>query len=188
MATSQIPTALRQSSDDSSSDRLLAANAEAFAWNYEALHETSSDIVYSSTKDSTRIRVDDDLKRSLTPVPEITSRRPSEKQFIPMQRWEGVVESIAPEYGTFTAVVQDRTAESPPELAVLFLEDLSDGDRELLTAGAVFYWSLGHMVGKGGGRARVSIIRLQRLPTWSKRELDEAKESAAEVSAELGWN
>lgn len=103
---------------------------------------------------------------------------PNVGTFILLQQFEGTVLTIGPE--EFNARLVDRThPEHPPEIADFSRDDVSDGDRELLALGAVFYFSLGYRISPWGQRDRVATIKFRRLPAWSKRELAAAEERAA---------
>jgi hypothetical protein len=70
-----------------------------------------------------------------------------------------------------------------PELeAVLPLEEVSAEDLPLLAEGAVLYWTIGYEQTLTGQRKRVSIIRLRRLPAWTRSDLERVRRRAAELS------
>lgn len=97
------------------------------------------------------------------------------------QQWEGTVTAISED--SFTATLEDLTDPAvSEESAELFLEDVSESDRELVELGAVFYWSVGYE-DTPRGRERKSIIRFRRLPGWSRQQLNAVKEKTAELSA-----
>lgn len=122
-------------------------------------------------------------KRVLRPA---VWRRPDAPKdaFHALQRWEGVVSAIEEE--TFVARLTDLTSEGPDEEVELPLADVPSEDRDLLEAGAVFYWAIGYRDEASGQRQRVSALRFRRLPVWSAGELRAARERVAEVAAALG--
>ncbi len=104
--------------------------------------------------------------------------------FTTLQRWEGSVIHVGAE--SFTARLSDRTANRADEEGEFSLEEVSLADRELVTGGAVFYWSVGYLDHRSGQRTRESLIRFRRLPAWNKRELDEARQRAREILDGIG--
>lgn len=96
------------------------------------------------------------------------------------QQWEGVVTRIARD--EFAVVLRDLTTPGSPELeAVLPLEEVSADDLPLLAKGAVLYWTIGYEHTLTGQRKRVSIIRLRRLPAWTRKDLSRVEQRAAEL-------
>ena len=110
------------------------------------------------------------------------SRRPREI-LIALQSWEGVVLEVGG--ASFVARLIDVAGEHPDEEVVLSKDELSDFDLELLEPGAILYWTIGYMQRVRGSRARVSLIRLRRLPAWTARQLTEAQERAATLARDL---
>ena len=103
-----------------------------------------------------------------------------------LQLWEGNVIDVGA--ATFRAELRDLTCPANArERAVFSNREVSAGDLPLLAPGAVFYWSIGYEKQLTTGQTRkVSLIRMQRLPSWSRRELDEARREAAEMAKGLG--
>lgn len=115
---------------------------------------------------------------------EESNRRPREK-LVPLQSWEGTVLEV--DGDSFVARLVDVADEHPDEEASISTEELCDFDLELLEPGAILYWTIGYRYQVGGARERVSRIRLRRLPAWTKRQLDEARERAAALERDLAW-
>ena len=115
--------------------------------------------------------------------PVVIPRLPSESRlgvFLALQRWEGVVLDVGQE--TFTARLADRTSPSREEEEVeIPLDEVSRSDLNLLSPGAIFYWSIGYLDRPSGQRLRESVIRFRRLPAWSRHELDVARRRAKEL-------
>ena len=110
-------------------------------------------------------------------------RAPDVGSFILLQQFEGTVIALGDD--EFTARLVDRTnPENAPEVGEFSTDDVSEGDRELLALGAVFYFSLGYRIAPWGQRDRVATIKFRRLPAWSKREI-EAASAQAETWAEM---
>jgi hypothetical protein len=119
-----------------------------------------------------------------TPLPVVAFPTPRTWMKV-LQKWEGVVEDIRD--GEFDAVLRDCTDPTrDSELTTLPIEEVPPGDRELLKAGATFYWVIGYRDSLGGGRRRESEIRMRRLPI-TRGQLDHARGVAEELRARLGW-
>lgn len=99
--------------------------------------------------------------------------------FTTLQRWEANVIQVGTE--SFTARLSDKTATRADEEGEFSLEEVSLADRDLVVAGAVFYWSVGYLDHRNGQRTRESLIRFRRLPAWNKKELDEARQRARAI-------
>jgi hypothetical protein len=115
----------------------------------------------------------------------IESTTAKEERFHALQQWEGVVDAVSD--GTFLARLVDRTADGPDEEAEFDFAEIPSGDRELVSPGAVFYWSVGYGTSASGTRSRASIISFRRLPAWTEVEKRQAKERAQLIAKELGW-
>lgn len=103
---------------------------------------------------------------------------PAREHFTVLQKWEGYVTEVRGV--TFRARLQGLRGEESDQEAEIFMEEVSPEDRDLIEAGAVFYWTIGYL-DRPSGRLRVSHIRFRRLPVWSERELDAAKEAASHL-------
>lgn len=101
-----------------------------------------------------------------------------------LQQWEGVVTDITE--STFCANLIDLTDPSnPEEMVELSLDEISWADKEILVAGSIFYWTISHAWSPGGQKSRVSEIRLQRTPRWSKNTLARLQEQAQSYMKDL---
>lgn len=129
---------------------------------------------------------------SLVDEPTVTAKihrlpappRPTHR-FVVLQKWEGTVSAIAE--GEFVAVIRDLTNPLLPEEEATFsMEEVSEADRSLLALGAVFYWSIGYELTLSGNRQRVSLIRLRRLPAWTRREIEDVRRDAETLAHLFG--
>jgi hypothetical protein len=93
--------------------------------------------------------------------------------FYALQRWEGYVMSVGSD--TFVARLVDLAGDLPEEEAEFYVDDVSDGDLELVRPGNVFYWSIGYRISATRQRSRVSLLRFRRLPRWSSRDIERVK-------------
>lgn len=99
--------------------------------------------------------------------------------FTSLQKWKGYVTSFNEEI--IFAQLTNLTNTSSAEFAEIPVEEISNEDKDLLSIGAVFYWNIGYYDNETGQRTRVSVIRFQRLPKWTKKELHEAEIEAEEI-------
>ncbi len=103
--------------------------------------------------------------------------------FILLAKWQGRVTEVGDD--CFEAIVEDQLTANPDEYAIFSVDELSEDDRILLVPGALFYWAIGYRVEPSRVRSRESVIRMQRLPTWSNEELDRARQWAQESANEV---
>lgn len=119
-------------------------------------------------------------------APVVPLPRPPERAHLrAIQRWEGVVDAVSEE--AFVARLYDRHRAGRPEEAEFPLSDVADGDRGLVVEDAVFYWTIGYLVSRGGQRTRTSTIRFRRLPVWTEQELRDAAKRAVQTARALEW-
>jgi hypothetical protein len=119
-------------------------------------------------------------------TPIITPKlKQSRDNFITLQKWEGFVLEVSND--SFIAQLHDLTNDMPDEEVELYIEEVPKSDRELLTKGAYFYWSIGYNDSPSGQRTRESMIRFKREPVWQKTELDKANQKAEELGRILEW-
>ncbi len=102
-----------------------------------------------------------------------------EEKFTSLQKWEGYI--IEKKEDSFTARLINRTIDSSEEIAEFDLTDVGEEDLYLVESGAVFYWNIGYLDRRSGGRRRISEIRFRRLPAWSEAELDSANKEAKKM-------
>jgi len=119
-----------------------------------------------------------------SPQPEVAVRT---REMI-RQQWECSVMSVAPD--SFEAILRPVRQSQSQSDAVLFttvqLDEISQDDVELLMPGAVFDWVVGFQESAGGTRTGFSRMKFRRLPSWTAREIREAKSRAAEMLAAFG--
>ncbi len=94
------------------------------------------------------------------------------------QKWEGYVLDVGEE--TFLARLIPLIGEGTDLEAEIHLEEIDREDRELVTPGAVFYWSIGYLK-RPSGTYRTSFVRFQRLPPLGASELKEARLQAQQL-------
>ena len=101
-------------------------------------------------------------------------------------KWEGAVARISGD--TFIGRLKDLMDEKDSEHEAEFtIDDLQEGDKELLEVGSIFYWYIGYMDTVGGTRTRISLLRFQRLPGWQKNKIKEIEIKAQQLREKLKW-
>lgn len=103
-----------------------------------------------------------------------------------LQKWEGYV--VENKKDMFIARLIDLTSEGEEEIAEIPIAEISESDLDLLSVGAVFYWNIAYKDSVSGQRERVSTIRFRRLPMWTKKELEDAKEKGRTLFNKLKWD
>jgi hypothetical protein len=97
-------------------------------------------------------------------------------------QWEGTVVKVTGD--KFVARLTDLNgAESPEKRATISIDQISESDQMLVLAGAVFYWTIGYRVEEHGQKSLVSTIRFRRLPTWTRSEIERAKQLGSQFDA-----
>jgi hypothetical protein len=107
---------------------------------------------------------------------------PPRDTFIALRKWRGQV--IGMKSNTFKAKLDSLLEAEPQKVADVFLEEVSPEERELIKEGAIFYWSIGYL-NRPSGRIRASVIRFQRQPLWSERNISEAQSRAEKLMQHL---
>ena len=128
---------------------------------------------YNYTMDFKRLEAEPADKPAVVWVPVIPQTR---EGFEVLQKFEGTVQSVQGD--TFVPRLEDKTNGSPEEEAEIPLAEIMPGDGELVKPGAAFYWVIGYRREDHGQRSRSSMIRFQRLPSWSPAEVERAKKAA----------
>jgi hypothetical protein len=107
-----------------------------------------------------------------------------EEHSLIVQQWDGIV--LFRDETTFTARLYEGYQDFPVKRTEIEIQEVEDEQRELISPGAPFYWIIGYRV-RAGSRFRFSEIFFRRLPTWTKKELDEAELAAVRLHEEAGW-
>lgn len=107
-------------------------------------------------------------------------------KFTALQKWAGYVLEIRDE--TFTARLTDLKNREVEEEAEIYLAEVSEEDRPLLQPGAVFYWSIGYRDDYSGQRHNEGFIRFRRLPVFSRKDIERARQEAEEIRQAFGWS
>lgn len=95
-----------------------------------------------------------------------------------LQSWKGVIVEIKD--GFFTAELSDLTNGGTKEIAEIELLSVSPDDRELVSLGASFYWSIGYKM-SNGQITKESLIRFQRVIDWDSDDVDQWVDRASDL-------
>ena len=108
-----------------------------------------------------------------------------QRSFLPDVSWEGMVLDVSE--GSFIARLVDMNDSSQFEEAEIKNSAVSDQDDiALIKPGAIFFWSIGTRI-EGRRSEQVSLIQFRRLPVWTKSEIQQSKQEAAEIYKKLSW-
>lgn len=108
--------------------------------------------------------------------------------FRPFYQWEGVVEEINSDgFRARLLPFEDGKADpSRVEYADFAYDDLADeSDHDLVTEGAVFYWTVGKSRNAAGTYMNTSLVRFRRLPPSSQHQILEARREANALLTDL---
>jgi hypothetical protein len=109
----------------------------------------------------------------------------SKKYFYNTQKWVGHILEIKGE--TIVAKLSDINNPTTHEIADFELIEVSPEDRELISIGASFYWSLGYS-NYYGQVEKKSLIRFQRTKPWDETDLTNITDRANELYNSLKWD
>lgn len=122
-------------------------------------------------------------------IPYFFSRRNksflTDKHYSKTQKWKGNVISI--NENTFQARLTDLTSGGTEEIGEFELTDIPKDDKELLSLGATFYWSIGY-AHENGQISKKSFIRFQRVLNWDSSYFESACKRAEKLSTKLIWD
>jgi len=125
-------------------------------------------------------------KFDVQPLVRVRSRN-SVRRVEVLQQFEGVVTEVGEDY--FVARMHDLTnSESEIEVMEFDLREISEQDHEILQPGSVFYWTIGYETRVGGQVVRISEMRVQRNPIWTKAKLDSVESEALRIFEKLNEN
>ena len=162
-----------------------AAPEQLFHATPEAVGAESLDAVQSRQgRDRTTESVQD-LGVKVAPVVWLERGTIPQGRFELLQKWEGAVLRV--EDASFVARLCDLTTpDASDEEATFEIDEISDGDLELLQPGAVFYLSVGYSISLAGQKERSAQFRFRRLPAWSRaamKRIEARSNEAQEVLA-----
>ena len=119
----------------------------------------------------------------ISPLVRLRSQNPIRRVEV-LQQFEGVTTEVGDDY--FIAQMHDLTnSDCDIELMEFDLREISSEDRKILKPGTVFYWTIGYETRIGGQVLRISELRVQRTPIWTKTKLDSVAANASEIFEKL---
>jgi hypothetical protein len=100
---------------------------------------------------------------------------------IVLQHWEGYVEQVSKE--SFKARLLDRTSGNvvDTEVAEISKEEIEPDDQELISEGAIFYFTIRRRRMPNGRHEISRQFVFRRLPAWHPEALKRAEREAAEM-------
>jgi len=103
---------------------------------------------------------------------------------IPIQIWEGTVESIDYNGSVMHVLLDAKWGNIPRHAADIELQWVSDQDFDLLRPAAVFYLTLYKRTNRGSIE-NSQELRFRRLPSWSTAQLNKVEEDAAMLLSKM---
>jgi len=101
------------------------------------------------------------------------------------QRWVGYITAIS---GVeFSARLEDLNDPGTYEVADFEIKEVSKSDKELLSVGAVFYWSVGYS-NDNGQVSKKSLIRFKRTVPFTEDEVNEVVDWADKMIKGINWD
>ena len=107
----------------------------------------------------------------------------SKGNYILLKKYDGYI--TARDENTFTARLYEKPSDYPVLESEFDLEELSEADRHLAIEGAPLVWTIGYH--DEDARRRESLIYLRRRPSWSEKEIDQAKQAVSELTRDINW-
>lgn len=101
---------------------------------------------------------------------------------IVLKKWNGYIVNIERE--EFTAILTDPLGKSPDIKASFSIDEVAEGDRDLVVENALFDWVISRERKLHGQIENKDFLIFKRLPMWKKSDLD-AK--SAKVDAFNAW-
>jgi len=104
---------------------------------------------------------------------------------MPLQIWEGVVQSVDKEEGVMHVILNAKMGEVPRHSADIDMQWVSEQDKNLVEPGAVFYLTLFKLTKKGGSIQNAQELRFRRRPSWSASQLRDIENGVAELHSKM---
>lgn len=101
------------------------------------------------------------------------------------QHWTGIVESIGKDY--FSAKLVDKNDHGTYEIGEFDKAEVSPSDYELLSLGAVFYWSVGY-ASENGQIEKRSLLRFKRSIGFTCDDIDKISDEADLLNKSINWD
>lgn len=101
------------------------------------------------------------------------------------QKWIGYIIQIRK--STFKARLEDKNNPGTYEIASFDFDEVSKGDQELVSIGAVFYWSVGFAT-INSQVTKQSLIRFKRCVDFTEEEIDTIVDKANYLKDNIVWD
>lgn len=101
------------------------------------------------------------------------------------QNWIGHVIEIAE--NEFTAKLEDKNNPTTYEIAQFDIDEVSQGDQEMLKLGALFYWSVGK-ASINGQIIKQSMLRFKRSVDVTEEEFDHIMDNVNRQDSNINWD
>ncbi len=105
--------------------------------------------------------------------------------FLKTQKWVGHITEM--KNSVIYARLDDLNDSTTHEIAEFDIEEVPYEDRELISVGAGFYFSIGQSYDTNGQLERKSLIRFQRAKPWDEADLEIILDEADNLSNKLKW-
>jgi hypothetical protein len=102
----------------------------------------------------------------------------------PIQIWEGVVIGVDEEAANMSVSLTAKMGNVPKHVADISLEWVHSQDLDLVSPGAVFYWTL-YKETKRGTIHNSQELRFRRLPCWSNAQIEQVHAEAKELAKHI---
>lgn len=103
-----------------------------------------------------------------------------------LKKWHGYIQFI--EGDSFTAMLVDANSENLTMEATFSIEEVSEGDRDLVVEGALFDWVIGRERKVHGQIANEDFLVFKRFPMWKKGDLEKKSIKVDEFNEWLSTN
>lgn len=147
----------------------------------------SDDNVQIRAYDEAPLRTDADIggrettvgfsRKAIPPAIEAKRNLTPSANSIPMQIWEGIVESFDLQAWTMEVSLEAKLSHMPKHAATISLDWVHDQDMALINRGAVFYLTLYKQMERSTVR-NSQEIRFRRMPSWSRTQIRQIEDDA----------
>ena len=127
-----------------------------------------------------------DTSNTAVPPKDVRSRIPPPRPialepFCALKNWEGVVTAV--ENSVFFASMRLTSSDSKVADAEfeIDMDNVPEGDRDLVRDGAVFYLTVGIRHPLGEKSQKTTRIVFRRMPRWSDRDIERAESAATDL-------
>lgn len=100
------------------------------------------------------------------------------------QKWIGYIVRLKTD--SFIAKLEDINNPNTYEIGEFEFREISPEDKELISLGTVFYWSIGY-ANYNGQVKKESIIRFKRTAGWKEDDVDFVADRSSRLDSELKW-